>query len=148
MTDRSLQFSGAPGRAGGSRPVPRAGMTLIEVLLAITILGLGLSALLVGSTRCLAVVRQARNYETARRLLPRVEIESPLDPDDEGLKEQEESGDFKPGETGFRWRRTVLQIGEKEDGLFEIVTQVTWADDGRASQETLTTWKYEPKAAR
>jgi hypothetical protein len=123
-------------------------MTLIEVLLAITLLGLGLSSLLVGSTRCLAVVRQARNYETARRLLPRVEIESPLDPDDEGLKEQEDSGDFKPDEPGFRWERNVRQIGEKEDGLFEIVTRVTWADNGRASQETLTTWMYEPEAAR
>lgn len=147
MTDFSIHPMNRPARAGAVRPC-RRGMTLIEVLLAITVLGMGLSALLVGSTRCLAVVRQARNYETARRLLPRVEIESPLDPDDEGLKEREDSGSFKPDEPGFRWQRTVSRIGEEEDGLFEIVTRVTWADDGRASQETLTTWMYEPKAAR
>jgi hypothetical protein len=121
-------------------------MTLIEVLLAITILSMGLSALLVGSSRCLAVVRQARNYETARRLLPRVEIESPLDPDEQGLQEAEDSGDFGPEDAGFKWERTVRPIGEKEDHLFEIVTRVLWSDDERASRETVTTWIYDPKS--
>jgi len=126
----------------------RAGMTLIEVLLAITLLGIGLSSMVVGSTRCLAVARQARNYEMARRLIPQVEIESPLDPDDEGLKESEDSGDFGLDAPGFKWERAVRQIGEEEDGLFEIVTKVTWSDDSRASHETLTTWQYDPSTEK
>ena len=121
-------------------------MTLIEVLLALTILAMGLASLFVGTTRCLAVIRQARNYEMARRLLARVQMESELDPDsEEGIEEEETGGDFEDV-PGFKWSRSVLRLGEEEDGLFEVVTRVEWSDDERASQETLTTWIYAPSS--
>ena len=46
-----------------------AGMTLVEVLLAVVILGIALGGLVEAASRSLAVVRQARNYEMARRML-------------------------------------------------------------------------------
>ncbi|MDZ4198373.1 MAG: prepilin-type N-terminal cleavage/methylation domain-containing protein [Kiritimatiellia bacterium] len=132
----------------GTRTSPNSGMTLIEVLLALTLLAMGLTALTVGSARCLAVVRQARNYETARRLLTRVEVESPLDPESEaGIEEGEDGGEFDDV-PGFRWTRTVAVVGEEEDGLWEVVTRIEWADDRRASKETITTWIYAKKSSQ
>lgn len=135
-------------RRGVSGRGRRTGMTLIEVLLALTLLAMGLGALLVGTTRCLAVVAQARNYETARRLLARVAAEYPLDPDaEEGIGEGDDGGAFDDV-PGFSWTRTVRPVGEPEDGLFEVRTSVNWSDAGRDSRETLTTWIYAPQSVQ
>ena len=56
----------------------RSGMTLIEVLAALAILGIGLAVLIQSVARCLAVVHTTRNYETARYLLQRLDLEHPL----------------------------------------------------------------------
>ena len=55
------------------------GFTLIEVLMALVIAVVGISALLGAMMRCLAVVSTARDQEMARSLLRRVEIEFPID---------------------------------------------------------------------
>ena len=81
-------------------------MTLIEVLLAVVILGASLGALVEAASRALAVVRQARNYETARRMLGEVDAEHPLWLKDEIVPGQE-SGGFTGGPPGWRWTRTV-----------------------------------------
>ena len=69
---------------------PRAGLTLIEVLLATVILAVGLSSMIVATSRCLSVARKAREYETARRLVGQVDLEIP--PDFETLEEGIETG--------------------------------------------------------
>ena len=58
-------------------------MTLVEVLLAIVILGSALAALLGAASQAIGVVKQARNYETARTMLAQVEVEKPLRLEDE-----------------------------------------------------------------
>ena len=40
----------------------RRGLTLIEVMLALAILGVGLSVLISTASKCLAVIRQSKNY--------------------------------------------------------------------------------------
>ena len=126
---------------------PRAGMTLIEVMLAVVILSTGLIALLTCASRLMAVAGQAKNYETARRLLGQVEVESPLRLKEE-IEEGTETGTFSTGEKGWTWERTIQHIGEEEearDGLFLVTTRVRWSNRGKNVTEETVTYRYIPK---
>lgn len=47
-------------------PASKYGLTLVEVLIALVILSVGVSSMMVAMSRCLSVVRTARNREVAR----------------------------------------------------------------------------------
>lgn len=131
-------------RAPLNRTAARAGLSLVEVILALAILGMGLTALIATAARCLGVVRQAKNFETARHCLGRVDYEHPLQIEEE-IKPGEESGSFEGGPEGFTWTRVIKQIGEEEDNLFEVATRVAWSDNGRHSKEEVVTYLYAPQ---
>ena len=116
-------------------------MTLIEVLLAVVILGTALGALVEAASRALAVVRQARNYEQARHMLGRVDAENPLRLLDE-ISAGQTVGTFDGGPPGWTWTRTLEDFGaedEQQGGLFRLTTRVEWTQDGRraAFEETV-----------
>ena len=122
----------------------RQGMTLIEVLLALAILGLGLAVLIESTARCLGVARKAKNFEAARYLLNRVELEHPLDTGD-ALAAGVEEGVFDPPYENFSWSRTIVPAGLDDEPLFEVYTRITWADDRRESTEETATMVYKPE---
>jgi prepilin-type N-terminal cleavage/methylation domain-containing protein len=126
---------------GGLR---RAGLTLIEVMLALAILGLGLSALIATVSRCIGVVRQAKNFQTARHLLARAELENPLQLEEE-IEEGSEEGGFEGGPYDYRWSRTVERLGREEDGLFTVTLRVSWSDRGHSAFEEIVTCVYAPE---
>jgi hypothetical protein len=115
-------------------------MTLIEVMLAVVILGMSLGALVEAASRALAVVRQARNYEMARRMLGRVDAENPLRLLDE-IAAGTTSGGFDGGPSGWGWTRTLVDFSADDDqkeGLFQLTTRVTWAQgQGQGMEETV-----------
>jgi len=122
-------------------------MTLIEVILAIVILGLALGTLIEASSRALAVVRQARNYEMARRMLGRVDAENPLRLKEE-IEAGQETGGFEGGPEGWSWTRTIEDLGEadeQKEGLFRLTTRVTWAQGERRSTEETVQMLYVPE---
>ncbi|MCF7816862.1 MAG: prepilin-type N-terminal cleavage/methylation domain-containing protein [Kiritimatiellales bacterium] len=122
----------------------KKGMTLIEVLIALVILSIGVSSMMVAMSRCLSVVRTARNREVARSLLRRVDIEYPIER--KKMEETSESGDFEDTE-GYTWTRDILMVDEEErPGLFLVTTRVQWSERGRDSFEEITTYKYAPEA--
>lgn len=122
----------------------KRGMTLIEVLIALVILSVGVSSMMVAMSRCLSVVRTARNREVARSLLRRVDIEVPLDK--KTIEEGVEDGDFEDGE-GYAWSRKVEMVDEEErPGLFLVTTRVSWSERGRDSFEEIVVYKYAPNA--
>lgn len=127
------------GRRAGAR-----GFTLIEVILAVAILGIGLSVLVMTAARCIGVARRARDLETARRMIARVQLEFPLDKAE--LQEGEESGDFEDGPPGFVWQRAILPAGEEDRGLFEVRTKVLWSENGTEAFEDVTTWVFAPES--
>jgi prepilin-type N-terminal cleavage/methylation domain-containing protein len=121
----------------------RAGLTLIEVLLALVILGTGLVALVTAAGRCISVARQAKNYETARELLAMVEVENPM------LLE-EEPEDIAGGGSfdefpGFRWTREIVQEGFEEDGLWRVTTTINWTENKSARNEQVVELIYWPE---
>lgn len=120
--------------------VTKEGVTLIEVLLAMMILGVSIGALMTNASRCLSIIRKTRQYETARLLIRRIELEAPLD--DEEVEQSETSGTFDDF-TGYRWERDIIPVDdETRPGLFEINTRVYWADRNRDVYEELTTLRY------
>jgi len=122
----------------------KTGMTLIEVLIALIILSVGVSSMMVAMSRCLSVVRTARNLNVSRNLLRRVDIENPIDR--KTIEETTESGDFEDVE-GYTWEREILMVDEEErPGLFLVTTRIVWSERGRDAFEEITTYKYAPDA--
>lgn len=122
----------------------KAGLTLIEVMLALTILGMGVAGLVMAAGRCIAVARKARILETARQLMGQVELEEPLILKEE-VEEGTESGTFQDAPDGYRWTRDVRILGEEEDGLFEVKTRVYWTDRGKEDFEEVVTYLFSPE---
>lgn len=122
----------------------KKGLTLIEVLVALVILSIGVSALMMAMSRCLAVVRTARSREMARGLIRRIDIENPIESVD--MAEFSDSGDFEHPE-GYEWFRDIIMVDEEErPGLFLVTTRVQWSERGRDAFEEITIYKYAPDA--
>ncbi len=121
----------------------KAGMTLIEVVIAMAVLGIALTGIMVATGRCLAVAQRARAYEIARSLIDRVEQENPLLLLEE-MEEGEERGGFEGGPEGFTWERRIERVETEqrqleEQGLFRVTTRVIWTDHSQESAEEVVT---------
>ncbi len=120
----------------------KKGLTLIEVLLAVVILGIGSGVLMLATARCLSVVAKARRYAAAQRLIRRVGAEHPLT--QATLEEGIESGGFRD-EPDYRWEREIMESDdENRAGLYTVRTRVSWSDRSRESFEESITWRYIP----
>lgn len=125
-------------------PTDRQGFTLIEVLIALVILGVSVASLMEATARCMSVIGHARKLEIARGLMDRVDAENPILSVD--MEEGSESGDFDDAE-GYTWfREIVMDDEENRPGLFVVTTRVQWSDSGREAFEEVVTFKYCPDA--
>ena len=132
-------------QVAGSTSRRRAGLTLIEVILALMIIGTGLVALVAAVSRCLAIPRLAVNFDTARELLGQLEAEEPLQ-GEEDIEDAAGSGTFDSPHSNFSWERTVEQEGEdEEDGLWRVTTTIRWTENNRARSEEVVTLVYRVK---
>jgi len=124
----------------------KTGLTLIEVLIALVILSVGVSALTISMSSCLSVVRTARHRENARMLFQLLEVENPLL--DEELGELSESGEFEDEKmAGYKWEREVHVVdAENRPGLFLIRTRISWSERGKDAFEEIYTYRYVPTA--
>lgn len=130
-------------------PARAAGMTLIEVLLAMLILGVSTVALIEAASQAIGVVRQARNYEMARRLLGQMEAENPLRLLDE-IEAGTETGTFESGPAGWTWTRIIEDVEEAADdeqmaGLFLLTMRVSWSQGARSGSEEISRYLYVPE---
>ena len=130
-------------RRHAPRRASARGLTLVEVLLAVVILGLGIAGMVAAGARCIGVARQARNYQHAREALAQVEAEHPIQIE-EDVQRANDSGSLSDPYDGFRWERTVEEVGVEEDTLFKVTTTVSWSDAGKESREMVVTYTYRP----
>ncbi|MCX7817889.1 MAG: type II secretion system GspH family protein [Kiritimatiellae bacterium] len=133
-------------RRGGRSRRSRRGLTLIETLLAIAILGIALSVLVAAAGQALGVVRRARNLATARHLLDIVELENPI-LDLAEAAGTVESGGFDPPYDAYTWERSVepmLDLMGEETDYYVIRTRLRWSERGRESYEEVVTGAYAP----
>ena len=122
----------------------KKGLTLVEVLLALVILSVGVSSLMMAMSRCLAVVRTARNRDVARGLVQRIDVEFPIEEVD--MADLSESGNFDNMD-GYAWFRDIEIVDEEErPGLFMVTLRVQWSERGRDAFEEISMYKYAPDA--
>lgn len=123
----------------------RRGFTLIEVILAMLVIGIGLLAMVTAATRCLSVVRGARFFEDARHLMAVLEVDVPVVPDE--VEEGTEDGQFDEPYEAYRWERDIRPAGEDEEyRLFVVVTRIIRVSEGsRPSVEEVATLLYAPE---
>ena len=139
-----------PGNYGASGGLPRQrcrrGMTLIEVLLATALMGVGLSVLLTGAARCLGVVKRSREYQMAQWALGMGMLEHPI----EFLSEDDDLIDIEDLEVdpvdydGFVFSREVMD-DEDEDGLYAVHTHVSWESGGKQKTEVRVQYVFWPE---
>ena len=139
-----------PGALWANQRAGKTGLTLIEVLMAMAIIGIGSVSLIMAASRCLAVVRQAKNYENARHLIGRVELklqEHLMAEQGEDLQDTSEQWRFDRPYSDYTGYWSLRQIGDGEDemaGLFEVVMRVGWSERGHDSVEEVMTYLYAP----
>lgn len=141
------------GAAPSGRAFPEAarrGMTLVEVLLALAILGVGLTVLVSTTARGLSIAKRARHFETARHLMSIVELENPIvtaDRDDPAeLVGQVEQGSFEAPFENYRWTREIEYFGPEQDRLFQVATRIWWGETGGESFEESVTLLHSPSS--
>jgi prepilin-type N-terminal cleavage/methylation domain-containing protein len=121
----------------------RAGLTLIEVMIAMAILGIGIFVLLESAAKCLAIIRLTKNYHTARTVLDQGELEHPI------IEKEDEvyNLDVSPVsyENGFTFSRTAE--ASDQEGLMVVRTRVSWADKGSNRMEEVVSYLYNTNAA-
>ncbi len=123
----------------------RAGMTLIEVLLAAALLGLGLASLLGGLSNCLAVMKASREYQQAQWVMGLGELKYPIREVEE-IEDLEVDPDSGLAE-GYTFERTVdekdLASGQEDDGLYVLRTRVVWGSGGAGQTEELVGYVWQ-----
>ncbi len=119
----------------------QTGFTLIEAVLALAILSVSVFVLSEATSRCLAVLRVSRNYQTAHNILNLGESEHPLDTS----KDPEENKvDPVKYPNGYTFQRDLTAIDEDEK-LYEVHTRVSWSESGKASFTEVLSLFYCPK---
>jgi len=121
-----------------------AGFTLLEVLLAVLVLGLSLTAFFGAVGQGMAVVGAARGYEVSRSLMNQIDVLHPLNLDE--LEEGEDGGRFSGEHSGYRWRRVITRAGTENDQFFHIETLVEWGDTRDGGAERIETYLHLPSA--
>jgi prepilin-type N-terminal cleavage/methylation domain-containing protein len=121
----------------------RAGLTLIEVILAVMILGIGLAVLLASASRCLRVIQLSRNYHQARGVLELGELDYPLVEQKEEQESRMVNLNVDPVEYpgGYTFSRTTEKLEDEED-LVLVRTRVAWSDRGRNPWEEVVSYLY------
>jgi len=124
----------------------RGGFSLLEVLLAVVILGMSLAAFFSATSQGLAIATAARQYETARTLLNQVDLLHPMQLDE--VEAGEESGSFDGEYRDYRWKRIITEAGKEEDLFFHIETRIEWGDSRNPGLESVETYLHLPTARR
>jgi len=119
-----------------------SGYILLEVILAVALVGLSLGILMDCLGRCLAAARSIQNYTHAEILLANKACEFRLDRAKDTLDQE---GDF-PDQPGFDWRRAFAPTQTK--GLWEQTITVTWQEHGRAASDSIVEYRYLPEKQR
>ncbi len=110
--------------SGRTTPIPcHAGFSLLEILCAVVVLGIGLVGLTEGITASLKSSKDAERY-TMAVFLARGQLETLRA--DGLLAVGVESGDFGSSFPRYNWRQSVRHAGV--DGLHEVVVQISFGE--------------------
>ena len=121
-----------------SRPADngRSGMTLVEVLLAVFILGVCLVGIMEGMTACMEVFRAAGVVRQGANLIARGDSEHPFFVKNDPVDDLEVPADGSLLD-GWTYERTV-EDDEDEDGLYVVTVAARKGRGGPGSELVVT----------
>jgi len=119
----------------------KMGFTLVEVLLATAILCASLVALLTGASRCLAVMKAAKNYQVAQWTLGQGEVDYPITATNDVKTLAVDEVKYPNGCT---YSRTVEDDEDKDD-LYLVHIVVTWTDRPDGPHEEVVCYAFQQK---
>jgi general secretion pathway protein I len=127
-------------RTGNRQRTTEAGFTLLEIIIALTILSIGLVSAIEVFSNNLRLVLFSKDY-TQALLHAREQIEEASL--SSSLEEGAETGEFSDG---YKWQRTITPylLDEEEEEpspakMFEIRVKVSWSSGNRTRDVELTT---------
>ena len=122
----------------------RSGMTLVEVLLAAMLLGLGMMAIFTSLTRCLRLMQASRDVQKMQLAFDRGNLAHPMadiQSEDDMEKLLVEDGDLGEGLENYVFKRTFDEKRKPEndsdfnDHVFTVRTTVSWGEGDDARDE-------------
>ena len=125
-----------PDRASAGADARRGGMTLIEVLLAVFVLGVCLVGIMEGMAQCMEVFRAAGVVGEAGNVLARGDAEHPFYVKNDPVEDLSVSADTGLLD-GWTYEREV-EDDEDEDGLYVVTTTVRKGRGGPGNQLVVT----------
>ncbi len=128
------------------------GFTLLEILLAISILGVAMTVIMQQFSAGLRIARVSQTY-TIATIYAKQKLEEILV--EEEMKEKEDSGSF---DDGYYWRVSIMPYeeymeGEEDETLFDLLPMemyrlesvVSWMEGEKEKNITLSTLKTVKK---
>ena len=119
----------------------RSGFTLLEVMLAVAIVGTALFSIALAIGRCMDAAKQTGSYTTAHDLAEAKLMECA---NSTNFFLGVTTGDFDANYPGFQWQREIVADDSHLDSLYRQTLTVTWKDRGKDYDVTLTTMLYNP----
>ncbi len=122
----------------------RSGMTLVEVLLAAMLLGLGMMTIFTSLSRCLRLIQASRDVQKMQLAFDRGNLAHPMadiQSEDDIEKLLVEDDDLGEGLEEYVFRRTFDEKLKPEnendfnDHLFTVRTSVSWGEGEDAHEE-------------
>ncbi|MSR64575.1 MAG: type II secretion system protein [Verrucomicrobiae bacterium] len=121
----------------------RGGFTLLEVMIAVVILGTAMLVLMEGLAGSLNAVDSIRNTNTATELLT---IKLAELQQQEDLSEGSEEGDFEETQPGFSWQTEIALSPDLVD-LYNVKITVSWTERGQRASDSIETYIYRASDA-
>ena len=145
MNVRDQRGLAVPKRSEGGlvrRSRGAGGFLLLEVLLAIFLLGLSVFVLIEGLSRCVAAARSVQNYSVSDILLANKSYEFRTERPTDILNQQGSFDDCP----GYTWMRTFDTTDT--EGLWQQVITVYWYERGRQVSDSVVEYRYLPDKQR
>lgn len=128
----------------------RRGFSLIEVLIATVLLGLGVASIFQGISACLAIVKASRDYQGVPWALSLGNLIHPVtdvEHLDDLVVDEEELSDDTGIADGYTFSRSVDEkVFEEEwddDGLYVMRTKISWGTSTNQCEEVVE-YIYKP----
>lgn len=126
------------------RPRDDQAFTLLEVMLAVAIVGTALFTIAMAIGRCTDSAKNASNYTVAHDLVEMklLECNNPTN-----FTVGITTGDFGEGFPNFQWQREIAEDESQLQSLYKQTLTIKWKERNRDYDVTLNSFLYNPSAS-
>ena len=121
----------------------RSGFTLLEVMLAVAIVGTALFTIAMGIGRCTDCAKNASNYTVAHDLAEMKLLEFG---NATNFTMGITTGDFGDDFSAFQWQREIVEDDSQLNALYRQTLVIKWRERNREYDVTLNSFLYNPSA--